>query len=189
LNLIYEKYLQNVSNVTSLEDRVKVMNEVFGGDSHTTTDNFNELYAKRGGLVYPYKFTYRGHQSWFETLEAASNKMPPKFIHNLQMVAHGDDLQYLFTSSYFNATNFSGSDHKMTEVFLTLWTNFAQSNIPYFEEKLGDYQCERNYRWNALDYNNPQYLDFNLESKIAAGYLSDDRDFWNKVYHFWSKDC
>ncbi|GAB6030711.1 hypothetical protein CHUAL_007564 [Chamberlinius hualienensis] len=166
---------------TDMKKRFSAMNKVFGGDTDTSTDNFNELLANRGRNVYVYKFTHNGNvPSWLSILLEDSLKT---VISDLKLVVHGDDLQYMFHCSYFMNQTLTGDDQIVSDKLLTLWTNFATTLNPM--TSLNEYESK--YRWNAFNPRNPQYLDINLRPKLVNGYLSEDRAFWNSIYqyHYW----
>nr|CAD7196065.1 unnamed protein product [Timema douglasi] len=90
---------------------------------------------------------------------------------------HGDDLNYLFTTTYFNYTEFENNSTEMKTVrrMVTLWTNFAKS------QELGE---GLDLTWNPIGESKQTYLDINTELSVQNLLeLHPERSaFWDGLY-------
>nr|CAD7589859.1 unnamed protein product [Timema genevievae] len=90
---------------------------------------------------------------------------------------HGDDLNYLFTTTYFNYTEFESNSTEMKTVrrMVTLWTNFAKSRE--LDEGL-------DLTWDPVGESKQTYLDINTELSVQNLLeLHPERiAFWDGLY-------
>ena len=85
------------------------------------TDRFAKILANHSVPTYEYSFEYRGQYS-IVNLQGEQVDMG---------VAHGDDLQYIFTGIWGDELQMSPSDTKFTRnIFTPLLANFAKTSVP-----------------------------------------------------------
>nr|CAD7460856.1 unnamed protein product [Timema tahoe] len=100
--------------------------------------------------MYVYQFSYEGRLSYSYIFQ---------FNYPFPGAGHGDDLNYLFTTTYFNYTEFESNSTEMKTVrrMVTLWTNFAKSR------ELGE---GLDLTWEPVGESKQTYLDINTELSV-----------------------
>lgn len=85
------------------------------------TDKFAKILANHSVPTYEYSFDYRGQYS-IVNLQGEQVDMG---------VAHGDDLQYIFSDIWGDELSMSPSDSKFARnIFIPLLSNFAKTSVP-----------------------------------------------------------
>nr|CAD7444966.1 unnamed protein product [Timema bartmani] len=118
--------------------------------------------------MYVYQFSYEGRLSYSYIFQ---------FNYPFPGAGHGDDLNYLFTTTYFNYTEFESNSTEMKTVrrMVTLWTNFAKSR------ELGE---GLDLTWEPVGESKQTYLDINTELSVQNLLeLHPERSaFWDGLY-------
>ncbi|XP_058829053.1 venom carboxylesterase-6-like [Topomyia yanbarensis] len=127
--------------------------------------------------LYFYIFSYMSELNKLREL----NKTPA----NLPGACHGDDLCYLFESSFFSTETIesSGKAYKFRQTMCQLWTNFAKFGNPTpDEDTLG-------FCWPAVNETKTSLKDFELiavelieEPKIIKNPFAARFNFWKSLF-------
>ncbi|KAF5307860.1 hypothetical protein FQR65_LT06592 [Abscondita terminalis] len=119
--------------------------------------------------VYYYLFSYKGAKTFGE------------FFYGKQHyfgVTHGDDLLYLFNSKdLFPNYKHGGRDKEMSNILITLWTNFAYYGNPIPEDNIW-----KPFKNNAENY---YFISNNYTGEIKKSLHPERLNFWKR---FWEKD-
>ncbi|KAF5288896.1 hypothetical protein FQA39_LY03775 [Lamprigera yunnana] len=125
--------------------------------------------------VYKYLFSYKGTETYMHTINATRNG-----------VCHGDELLYLFKNTVdFPNYQPSKSDEEMTDLLVTLWTNFAIYGNPTPPE-----DSSLNFKWEPFTEGNENYLHIMKGDsvKIKQNMLSKRADLWKNFPILFRKD-
>jgi len=126
------------------------------------TDRFTKILANHSVPTYEYLFEYRGQYS-IVNLQGEQVDMG---------VAHGDDLQYIFSDIWGEDLSMSPSDTKFSRnVFTPLLTNFAKTSVPT--------PTTTDITWTPLAPNKNRLLRIGDKLKIEEDYKQDILKFWN----------
>jgi carboxylesterase type B len=121
--------------------------------------NSAKLFAKFGGKVFLYKFTYKGKFSFSELFEANPG---------YHAVTHLDDLTYQFNMTFSTQVVPEFDENKemmqISKDFLELWISFAKTGTP---EILSE---ERSEKWTPVskDEEEPQWYVIDKERKFST---------------------
>jgi carboxylesterase type B len=130
------------------------------------TDRFAKMLADKSVPTYKYVFDYRGQYS-IVNLQGEQVDMG---------VAHGDDLQYIFSDIWGNDLSMSPSDTKfIRNVFTPLLTNFAKSGVPTptITEAI-------NVAWTPLAPNKDRVFRIGEKLSVEEDYKQDIMKFWTE---------
>ncbi|KAL1401617.1 hypothetical protein pipiens_006472 [Culex pipiens pipiens] len=126
--------------------------------------------------LYFYIFSYMSQLNKLRELSQAPASCPG--------AAHGDDLCYLFSSSFFNTDNTSESSpaREYRTTMCKLWTNFAKFGTPTPDNSLG-------FRWSSVQEAvglNGQFelhaLDLNDRPTMVANPFAERFNFWKALF-------
>merc|ERR1712088_719636 len=118
---VRKRYFTNVDMENEEEFRPKHIEFLTDLMYTRCTDRFAKLLANHSVPTYEYSFEYRGQYS-IVNLQGEQVDMG---------VAHGDDLQYIFSDIWGNDLTMSPTDTKFTRnIFAPLLTNFAKTSVP-----------------------------------------------------------
>uniref|UniRef100_A0A8D8C2P0 carboxylesterase n=1 Tax=Culex pipiens TaxID=7175 RepID=A0A8D8C2P0_CULPI len=126
--------------------------------------------------LYFYIFSYMSELNKLRELSQAPASCPG--------AAHGDDLCYLFSSSFFNTDNTSKSSpaRAYRTTMCKLWTNFAKLGTPTPDNSLG-------FRWSSVQEAvglNGQFelhaLDLNDRPTMVANPFAERFNFWKALF-------
>lgn len=164
---VRKKYFVNVDLENEDEFRPKYVEFLTDLMYTRCTDRFAKLLANHSVPTYQYLFDYRGQYS-IVNLQGEQVDMG---------VAHGDDLQYIFSDIWGEDLSMSPTDTKFTRnIFTPMLTNFAKTSVP--TPTITD---NLNVAWTPLmpTQNNV----FRIGDK-----LSIDVDYKQDVMKFWQED-
>ncbi|KAF5288897.1 hypothetical protein FQA39_LY03776 [Lamprigera yunnana] len=125
--------------------------------------------------VYKYLFSYKGTETYMHTINATRNG-----------VCHGDELLYLFKNTVdFPNYQPSKSDEEMTDLLVTLWTNFAIYGNPTPPE-----DSSLNFKWEPFKEGNENYLHIIKADtvKIKQNMLAKRANLWKKFPILFRRD-
>jgi len=164
---VRKKYFVNVDLENEDEFRPKYVEFLTDLMYTRCTDRFAKLLANHSVPTYQYLFDYRGQYS-IVNLQGEQVDMG---------VAHGDDLQYIFSDIWGEDLSMSPTDTKFTRnIFTPMLTNFAKTSVP--TPTITD---NLNVAWTPLmpTQNNV----FRIGDK-----LSIDVDYKQDIMKFWQED-
>jgi len=164
---VRKKYFVNVDLENEDEFRPKYVEFLTDLMYTRCTDRFAKLLANHSVPVYQYLFDYRGQYS-IVNLQGEQVDMG---------VAHGDDLQYIFSDIWGEDLSMSPTDTKFTRnIFTPMLTNFAKTSVP--TPTITD---NLNVAWTPLmpTQNNV----FRIGDKLSV-----DVDYKQDVLKFWQED-
>ncbi|XP_064097361.1 neuroligin-4, X-linked-like [Macrobrachium nipponense] len=119
--------------------------------------------APFGKSVYRYELQHRGERSF-------SNATFGK-----QWVAHGDDLPYLFDGIFDLPPVSRSNDQFLSDIMVTLWTNFASTGNPTPDLQLG-------FKWEAMTSPSDfKYLSLTPDPKMRDDSRKQRREFWRNL--------
>lgn len=164
---VRKKYFVNVDLENEDEFRPKYVEFLTDLMYTRCTDRFAKLLANHSVPTYQYLFDYRGQYS-IVNLQGEQVDMG---------VAHGDDLQYIFSDIWGEDLSMSPTDTKFTRnIFTPMLTNFAKTSVP--TPTITD---NLNVAWTPLmpTQNNV----FRIGDKLSV-----DVDYKQDVMKFWQED-
>ncbi|KAJ0183493.1 hypothetical protein K1T71_001469 [Dendrolimus kikuchii] len=120
--------------------------------------------------IYFYKFNCKSNRNVM-ALQTGLKKLIP----DQQVVAHSDDLPYIFTSKIIGKVDMCSEEYKMINNVTKLWTNFARDGNPTPNDSLG-------VKWMPYKIKEQNYL--NIDSKLEMETAPDDDQvkFWEELY-------
>ena len=128
------------------------------------TDRFAKILANHSVPTYEYVFDYRGQYS-IVNLQGEQVDMG---------VAHGDDLQYIFSDIWGNDLTMSPSDTKFSRnIFAPLLTNFAKTSVP-----IPTVTDALNVAWTPLAPNKNRVFRIGDKLSVEEDYKQDILKFW-----------
>jgi len=164
---VRKRYFVNVDMENEDEFRPKYVDFLTDLMYTRCTDRFAKILANHSVPTYEYLFEYRGQYS-IVNLQGEQVDMG---------VAHGDDLQYIFSDIWGEDLTMSPTDQKFTRnIFAPLLTNFAKTSVP--TPTITDHL---NVAWTPLAPNK------NRVFKIGDT-LSVEEDYKQDILKFWSED-
>ena len=137
-----------------------VFREYYFGDENITLSNIQNLISlfsdqPRSGIhrllkfsskyspSYEYLFNYTGSFSFSDMLVENSTDLG---------VTEGDEFQYLFNMHFIEfPTLRNEADMTVRDAMVKLWTSFAKTSNPNFDEAT--------FEWNQFDLSSPEYLE------------------------------
>lgn len=164
---VRKKYFVNVDLENEDEFRPKYVEFLTDLMYTRCTDRFAKLLANHSVPTYQYLFDYRGQYS-IVNLQGEQVDMG---------VAHGDDLQYIFSDIWGEDLSMSPTDTKFTRnIFTPMLTNFAKTSVP--TPTITD---NLNVAWTPLmpTQNNV----FRIGDKLSV-----DVDYKQDIMKFWQED-
>ncbi|XP_063632506.1 carboxylesterase 4A-like [Cydia splendana] len=126
---------------------------------------FTYLYSKHSSPIYMYKFSFDTDLNFIKSMYTSGL--------DLEGACHGDDVFYMFSSSYTKDAYESSETLKNYVANVTkLWTDFAKNSNPTPEDSI----------WPIYTTENKEYLDINVQS--TAGNFSNKAsvEFWDGLY-------
>jgi len=164
---VRKRYFVNVDLENEDEFRPKYVDFLTDLMYTRCTDRFAKILANHSVPTYQYLFDYRGQYS-IVNLQGEQVDMG---------VAHGDDLQYIFSDIWGDDLSMSPTDTKFSRnIFTPLLTNFAKTSVP--TPTITD---AINVAWTPLAPNkNPV---FRIGDKLAV-----DEDYKQDILKFWHED-
>ncbi|XP_063223685.1 venom carboxylesterase-6-like [Bacillus rossius redtenbacheri] len=141
------------------------------------TNQAVRLQATRSSApVYYYYFAYRGTRSFSELFSGLDTDFG---------VCHADELQYLFPSNrVFPDLVPSDEDNRITDILLTMWTNFARTGKPTTE------RLNVSFEWKPVTTSALEYLHIGSEMFMSTELLKERAEFWASLpvsqHHSWS---
>ena len=121
MSFCFFRYFVNVDLENEDEFRPKYVEFLTDLMYTRCTDRFAKILANHSVPTYQYLFDYRGQYS-IVNLQGEQVDMG---------VAHGDDLQYIFSDIWGEDLSMSPTDTKFTRnIFAPLLTNFAKTSVP-----------------------------------------------------------
>merc|ERR1711935_392970 len=164
---VRKKYFVNVDMENEDEFRPRFVELLTDLMFTRCTDKFARILANHSVPTYQYLFDYRGQYS-IVNLQGEQVDMG---------VAHGDDLQYIFSDIWGDDLSMSPTDTKFSRnIFTPLLTNFAKTSVP--TPTITD---ALNIAWTPLAPNkNPV---FRIGDKLAV-----DEDYKQDILKFWHED-
>merc|ERR1712029_1066879 len=164
---VRKKYFVNVDLENEDEFRPKYVDFLTDLMYTRCTDRFAKILANHSVPTYEYLFEYRGQYS-IVNLQGEQVDMG---------VAHGDDLQYIFSDIWGNDLTMSPTDTKFTRnIFAPLLTNFAKTSVP--TPTITD---AINVAWTPLAPNKNRV--FRIGDKLAV-----EEDYKQDILKFWHED-
>jgi len=164
---VRKKYFVNVDLENEDEFRPKYVDFLTDLMYTRCTDRFAKILANHSVPTYEYLFEYRGQYS-IVNLQGEQVDMG---------VAHGDDLQYIFSDIWGNDLTMSPTDTKFTRnIFAPLLTNFAKTSVP--TPTITD---AINVAWTPLAPNKNRV--FRIGDKLAV-----EEDYKQDILKFWTDD-
>jgi len=164
---VRKKYFVNVDLENEDEFRPKYVDFLTDLMYTRCTDRFAKILANHSVPTYQYLFDYRGQYS-IVNLQGEQVDMG---------VAHGDDLQYIFSDIWGDDLSMSPTDTKFTRnVFAPLLTNFAKSGVP--TPTITD---AIDVAWTPLAPNKNRV--YRIGDKLAV-----DEDYKQDILKFWHED-
>jgi len=164
---VRKRYFVNVDLENEDEFRPKYVDFLTDLMYTRCTDRFAKILANHSVPTYQYLFDYRGQYS-IVNLQGEQVDMG---------VAHGDDLQYIFSDIWGDDLSMSPTDTKFSRnIFTPLLTNFAKTSVP--TPSITD---AINVAWtpNAPNKNNV----FRIGDKLSV-----DQDYKQDILKFWHED-
>lgn len=129
------------------------------------TDRFARILANHSVPTYEYLFEYRGQYS-IVNLQGEQVDMG---------IAHGDDLQYIFSDIWGDDLSMSPSDTKFSKnIFTPLLTNFAKTSVP--TPSITD---ALSVSWTPQAPNKNRLLRIGDKLNMEDDYKQDILKFWN----------
>lgn len=131
--------------------------------------NWTKTYCSKN-KVYLYKFNCKSERNAL-ALQTGLTKV----IGNESVVAHSDDLAYLFTNKIIGKVERPSEAYAMIDNVTKLWTNFARYGNPTPDDSLGA-------KWTP--YKNQEENYFDIDSKLETKYAPDKEQvkFWEELY-------
>jgi len=164
---VRKRYFVNVDLENEDEFRPKYVEFLTDLMYTRCTDRFAKILANHSVPTYQYLFDYRGQYS-IVNLQGEQVDMG---------VAHGDDLQYIFSDIWGEDLSMSPTDTKFTRnIFAPLLTNFAKTSVP--TPTITD---NINVAWTPLAPNKNRV--FRIGDKLAV-----DEDYKQDILKFWHED-
>jgi len=164
---VRKRYFVNVDLENEDEFRPKYVDFLTDLMYTRCTDRFAKILANHSVPTYQYLFDYRGQYS-IVNLQGEQVDMG---------VAHGDDLQYIFSDIWGDDLSMSPTDTKFTRnIFAPLLTNFAKTSVP--TPTITD---AINVAWTPLAPNKNRV--FRIGDKLAV-----DEDYKQDILKFWHED-
>merc|ERR1719232_2200768 len=164
---VRKRYFVNVDMENEDEFRPKYVDFLTDLMYTRCTDRFAKILANHSVPTYEYLFEYRGQYS-IVNLQGEQVDMG---------VAHGDDLQYIFSDIWGEDLSMSPSDTKFTRnIFAPLLTNFAKTSVP--TPTITD---AINVAWTPLAPNKNRV--FRIGDKLAV-----EEDYKKDILKFWTDD-
>jgi len=164
---VRKRYFVNVDLENEDEFRPKYVDFLTDLMYTRCTDRFAKILANHSVPTYQYLFDYRGQYS-IVNLQGEQVDMG---------VAHGDDLQYIFSDIWGEDLSMSPTDTKFTRnVFAPLLTNFAKTSVP--TPTITD---ALNVAWTPLAPNKNRV--FRIGDKLSV-----DEDYKQDILKFWHED-
>jgi len=164
---VRKKYFVNVDLENEDEFRPKYVDFLTDLMYTRCTDRFAKILANHSVPTYEYLFEYRGQYS-IVNLQGEQVDMG---------VAHGDDLQYIFSDIWGNDLTMSPTDTKFTRnIFAPLLTNFAKTSVP--TPTITD---AINVAWTPLAPNKNRV--FRIGDKLSV-----EEDYKQDILKFWTND-
>ncbi|KAJ0183492.1 hypothetical protein K1T71_001468 [Dendrolimus kikuchii] len=120
--------------------------------------------------IYLYKFNCKSNRNLI-ALQTGLKKI----IANQQVVAHSDDLGYIFASKILGKVDMCSEEYKMINYVTKLWTNFARYGNPTPDDSLG-------VKWIPYDVKEQNYLDIDSQLKMKTAPDDDEVKFWEELY-------
>merc|ERR1711988_595433 len=164
---VRKKYFVNVDLENEDEFRPKFVDFLTDLMYTRCTDRYAKILANHSVPTYQYLFDYRGQYS-IVNLQGEQVDMG---------VAHGDDLQYIFSDIWGEDLSMSPTDTKFSRnIFAPLLTNFAKTSVP--TPTITD---AINVAWTPLAPNKNRV--FRIGDKLAV-----DEDYKQDILKFWHED-
>jgi len=164
---VRKRYFVNVDLENEDEFRPKYVDFLTDLMYTRCTDRFAKILANHSVPTYQYLFDYRGQYS-IVNLQGEQVDMG---------VAHGDDLQYIFSDIWGEDLSMSPTDTKFSRnIFAPLLTNFAKTSVP--TPTITD---AINVAWTPLAPNKNRV--FRIGDKLAV-----DEDYKQDILKFWHED-
>ena len=163
---VRKKYFVNVDMENEDEFRPRFVDFLTDMMYTRCTDKFAKILANHSVPTYEYSFEYRGQYS-IVNLQGEQVDMG---------VAHGDDLQYIFSDIWGEELTMSTSDQKFTKnVFTPLLTNFAKTSVP--TPQVTD---SIDVAWAPLAPNKNRVFRIGSKLSLEDNYKEDALKFWNE---------
>ncbi|CAF4887377.1 unnamed protein product [Pieris macdunnoughi] len=118
--------------------------------------------------IYYYKFDYIGEMN-------LSKRLPMSL--GVQHAGHLDELGYLFKDDLLKDAEPTPQDLTMRERMVRLWTNFAKSGNPTFEDNF--YLA---VTWTPVTKDNICYLNISNELSVGTNPDKDRMELWDDIY-------
>lgn len=131
--------------------------------------NWAKTYCSKN-KIYFYKFNCKSDRNAL-ALQTGLQKL----INEEQVVAHSDDLAYLFTNKLIGKVDRLSDTYTMIDSIIKLWTNFAKNGNPTPDSSL-------EVKWTPYTVQKQNYLD--IDSKLEMKNRPDDEEikFWEELY-------
>jgi len=163
---VRKRYFVNVDLENEDEFRPKYVDFLTDLMYTRCTDRFAKILANHSVPTYEYLFEYRGQYS-IVNLQGEQVDMG---------VAHGDDLQYIFSDIWGEDLTMSPTDTKFTRnIFAPLLTNFAKTSVP--TPTITD---SINVAWTPLAPNKNRVFKIGDKLEVEEDYKQDILKFWNE---------
>jgi len=164
---VRKRYFTNVDMESEEEFRPKYVEFLTDLMYTRCTDRFAKILANHSVPTYEYSFEYRGQYS-IVNLQGEQVDMG---------VAHGDDLQYIFTGIWGEELQMSPSDTKFTRnIFTPLLANFAKTSVP--TPAITDHITTA---WPPLSPSAPSVFRIDTKLAVVRDYLQDRLRFWTET--------
>jgi len=164
---VRKRYFTNVDMESEEEFRPKYVEFLTDLMYTRCTDRFAKILANHSVPTYEYSFEYRGQYS-IVNLQGEQVDMG---------VAHGDDLQYIFTGIWGEELQMSPSDTKFTRnIFTPLLANFAKTSVP--TPAITDHITTA---WPPLSPSAPSVFRIDTKLAVVKDYLQDRLRFWTET--------
>jgi len=164
---VRKRYFTNVDMENEEEFRPKYVDFLTDLLYTRCTDKFAKILANHSVPTYEYSFEYRGQYS-IVNLQGEQVDMG---------VAHGDDLQYIFSGIWGDELQMSASDTKFTRnIFTPLLANFAKTSVPTpaITEHI-------TVAWPPLAPSTTHVLRIDSKLRVIKDYLQDRLRFWTET--------
>lgn len=159
-------------------DTVPNMVQVLGDNANKFAGYISsELHClHQSSPLYFYVFSYKTELNKLRELSQAPATCPG--------AVHGDDLCYLFSSSFFNTDEIDKSSpaYEYRRLMCKLWTNFAKFGTPTPDNSLG-------FLWPSVQEANEstenftlQAIDLNEEPKMVTNPFEERFNFWKSMF-------
>ncbi|XP_058463055.1 venom carboxylesterase-6-like [Malaya genurostris] len=187
----------NIKNDLDREEALHSIKRYFFDDAELSTetmesmlqilgDNINKFagylaaelhFIHQSSPLYFYVFSYMSELNKLRELARTPSNLPG--------VAHGDDLCYLFSSSFFSTESIdpAGQACKFRQTMCKLWTNFAKSGNPTPNNDI------LGFRWptiNGTEGTKPNFellaVELNDASKIINNPFEGRFNFWKALF-------